>query len=343
MTRIILFLFLMGLLLFRIWQVWPLDRKQSESGFEGISGYFTPWRKELASHIYEILPTPQGPLLAGILLGEKTNIPKDLTQALQNTSTIHIAVVSGQNLSMLAGFILTLAPLLGRKKMIVAALSTSLLYAFLTGFQVPVIRALVMVVLVFAAQLFGRENDSFWALMVTGLVMLSLNPNWAFSISFQLSFAATLAVVRVAPLVVANLAWLPEVMREDLGVSLAAQALTLPIIAANFHQLSMLGVIVNALVLWTISPIMLTGLMALVASLIWPPLGWTLGIIPNIFLMYFLQLVNWFDSIPFNKMYIPTLPVVVWAGYYLLLFGAYLRLKQRGQHLAHLTKQGVVV
>ena len=173
--------------------------------------------------------------------------------------------------------------------------------------------------------------------------MLSPNPYWAFSISFQLSFAATLAVVRVAPLVVANLAWLPEVMREDLGVSLAAQALTLPIIAANFHQLSMLGVIVNALVLWTISPIMLTGLMALVASLIWPPLGWTLGIIPNIFLMYFLQLVNWFDSIPFNKMYIPTLPVVVWAGYYLLLFGAYLRLKQRGQHLAHLTKQGVVV
>lgn len=282
----------------------------------------------LSDRSQDILPEPQASLLSGMLLGVKKNLPKDFNQALVNTSTIHIVVVSGENLSLVAGFIMFLVPFLGRKKTIGLALLVIILYSAMTGFQVPVIRAALMVGLSFLAQLLGRDRDGPWVLSLTGALMLLFNPNWLFSISFQLSFLATFGVIVVAPELVKRLRALPGVIRQDLGVSLSAQILTMPIIAFNFHQISLVGILANMLVLWTVSLIMIFGALALVGALVSLTLGSLLAFVPGVFLNYFVYIIYFFNNLPFASLSIGDTSVIFWAGYYIFLSGVFLQLRK---------------
>ena len=83
----------------------------------------SPMQEYLVSLCKQVLPEPQSSLLASILIGDKQSLDPDFKKALTNTSTIHMVVVSGQNLSMLAGFLLTLAPWIGRKKTILSTIA----------------------------------------------------------------------------------------------------------------------------------------------------------------------------------------------------------------------------
>lgn len=305
-----------------------LHRFSTNPELESLASEFIPVREFLAGKIDEILPQPQAALLSGILLGIKSELPEGFNNALRKTSTIHIVVVSGQNLSILMGFLLKLAFIFGRRKTVVLSFAVIILYPLLTGLQVPVLRAALMVSLASVAQLLGREKDSSWILILTALVMLIYNPNWLLSISFQLSFLATVGVLIVAPEIVKKLEFLPVVIRQDLAVSLSAQILTWPIIAANFHQASLIGILVNCLVLWTISFIMIFGIISLFFALINLSLGVVVALVPGILLTYFVYIIEFFSNVPFASVGVGRISWVVWVGYYLLILGLYLYLKK---------------
>jgi competence protein ComEC len=150
-----------------------------------------PMQQYLVSLCKEVVPEPQSSLLAGILIGEKQSLDKNFKEALTNTSTIHMVVVSGQNLSMLAGFLLAFSSWFGRKKTILGTIGILIGYSILTGLQVPVIRAAFMSIMSLGGLLLNREVNALKILILSGLLMLVLNPTWLDSISFQLSFMAT--------------------------------------------------------------------------------------------------------------------------------------------------------
>lgn len=275
-----------------------------------------------------ILPQPQSSLLMGMVLGVKTTMPKEFKTALERTGTIHIVVVSGQNLTLLAGFIVALAKYLGRKKTLVLTLSVLSLYSVLTGFEVPVIRAALMFLFVSIAQFFNRESEAPWILVITALLMLVFNPNWMLSISFQLSFLATIGVVMVAPVFIERFKFLPNIIKEDFSVSLAAFLMTLPVIAVNFHRISLIGVLVNVFVLWTVPAVMISGALAIIVFLISPVLGSILAFFPGIFLTYFVYIIEFFNF-DGASIYIPRFSPIIWVGYFVLLFGILLGLKSR--------------
>lgn len=362
--QILLITILILLLLFRIQQAGGIDKPLGQDPeLENLASNFVDYRNFLSENINQILPQPQAALLNGILLGVKSDLSSSFSNALRRTSTIHIVVVSGQNLTLLIGFVMSLVSLLGRKKTVILSLVIIVLYSLLTGLQIPVLRAALMVSLALIAQLFNRESNSIWLLIISGLLMLIYEPNWLLSVSFQLSFLATIGVIVLAPelmkiispgpaasppqptasLSLQALAGAPRsaspvevfLFKEDLVVSLAAQLLTWPIIAANFHQVSIVGILVNSLILWTVSPVMIFGLLALVISL---ALGLTLGtifaLIPGVLLTYFVYIVDFFNSLPWASLKMSGVSVLVWLGYYILLFGLFLFLKQRNNSLA---------
>lgn len=296
----------------------------------GVVAYFSQIGQTIALRTEEILPQPQAGLLLGMVLGVGEYIPKEFKSALQRTGTIHIVVVSGQNLTLLAGFIMALAPMLGRKKTLVMTLTILAFYSLLTGFQIPVIRAALMFLFVAIAQFFNREGDSFWILILTALLMLVVNPNWLLSISFQLSFLATIGVVVAAPILVERFTFLPDLIKQDFAVTLAANLLTLPIIAANFHQVSLISLLVNTLVLWTVPIIMISGALSIIVYLIIPLLGGLLALIPGSLLTYFVYIVEFFNQKGLS-IYISRIDWVVWLGYYSLLFGLLSWIRTRAQ------------
>lgn len=278
-------------------------------------------RQVLDKQIQTFLPSPQAELLSGILLGSKKDLPGELKLALRDTATLHIVVVSGQNLTLVAGFVMLLAGIFRRKVVIILALSTIIFYTFLTGGQVPVLRAAIMAILAFGAQLLGRVRDGAWILIITAGLMLIYDPFWISDISFQLSFLATLGVVMVSPIILNYLKRLPDVIKTDLAVTVSSQLLVLPIIAYNFHQISLVSIITNLAVLWTIPIIMILGAINLIISLIYQPLASMVAVLVYIPLTYFIYMVKFFASLPFAWEYIGDFDWVVWIGYYFILAG----------------------
>lgn len=326
--KIIVILVLLLIFILRIFQNGGLYREKHEILPSHPLFPITSLGERVALNSENILPQPQSALLMGMVLGVKTTMPKEFKTALERTGTIHIVVVSGQNLTLLAGFILALSSYIGRKKTLVLTLSVLLLYSVLTGFDIPVIRAALMFLFVSLAQFFNREGDTFWILILTALVMLIFNPNWLLSISFQLSFLATIGVVIVAPILIECLKVIPNIIKQDFGVSAAAFLMTLPIIAENFHRVSLIGVIVNALVLWTVPLIMILGAVVLIVYLVIQPLGILLALVPGIMLTYFVYIIEFFNQ-PWASIEVSNLGWMFWIGYYLVLLGIFLWLKKK--------------
>lgn len=325
--QILLATFLLVVFLLRVQQIGGIEQYQSDPELEEFAAQFEPMRSYLTEHAEALLPQPQAGLLAGMVLGVKTSLPAEFKRALRATSTMHIVVVSGQNLTLLSGMIMNLAYLLGRRKTLALTLLAMLTYTLLTGLQIPVIRAVLMVGLGALAQFFNRQTDSWWILLVVGGAMLIYNPHWLTSISFQLSFLATLGVVVVAPELIKRLAWIPDIIKQDLGVTVAAQLMVLPIVALNFHQISLVGIVVNSLILWTVPLIMIGGVASLVASLISFPLGQLASIFPGILLTFFANIINLF-SYSWSSFFVAQVSGLVWLGYYVLILGLFLTLKK---------------
>lgn len=296
-------------------QIEGIDPTYKEEGVQ----LFQPLRTSLSQTIDNIMPYPQSALLSGIILGNQSSLPQYFRQQLQITSTIHIVVVSGQNLTILAGFVMSLVGLIGRRKTIILTLFVIVFYSLITGFGVPVVRAAIMAGLTYTGKLMGKEGTGWWILFLTGGLMLLYQPNWLLNISFQLSFLATFGVVVVAPVFSKALEKIPKLIREDFAVTLAAQLMVLPVIAYNFNQISVAGLIANSLVLWSIPLVMISGFVAMVFGFFNIMLGTVIGLIPGILLTYFIYIVQFFSKIPGASFNINQTGVITWVGYYLIL------------------------
>src|SRR5947208_14762491 len=113
------------------------------------------------------------------------------------------------------------------------------------------VRASAMGGLAIAASHLGRPSHVWTSLAVTAAAMLGWRPELAWDVGFQLSFAGTAAIIVLAPPIERRLHLVPKLLREPFAVTCAAQVGTVPLMATDFHLLSPVGPIANALVLPT--------------------------------------------------------------------------------------------
>jgi competence protein ComEC len=196
----------------------------------------------------------------------------------------------------------------------------TLYYAILTGFETPIVRALLMSFVGVVGVLLGRQSMGLISIAVVGWLMLMFDPKLLTSVSFQLSFLATIGVVVVAPVISTNLR-LPSILREDFSVSLSAQIMTIPVIVAVFGTISTLGLITNILILWTIPIIMVFATLALLVGLFSVFLGQIIMLIPTILTSFIIYLVSMMASIPFSIVEVGEIQPIFWLGYYLAVVG----------------------
>lgn len=305
-----------------------ISNKKQDTGLD----LFPQIRKNLDQKIATLLPSPQAELLSGIVLGFAPQGSSEsfaqLRLAMRDTSTIHMMVVSGQNLTLLAGFILSLRGLINRKKAVALSLIIVLGFTVLTGGQIPVLRAALMVTLSSVAAIFGRQNDGTRALFITGGLLLLINPLWLFDLSFQLSFLATFGVVVIAPILEKIFKFVPNIIRQDLAVTVGAQIMVTPVILQNFHQLSLVSVVANLMVGFTIPAIMIAGIIMLLTSFVFVPLSLILSLGVAAVLTYFIFIVKFFASLSFAWLYIGEQAMIFWVGYYFLVLGVLLFIKR---------------
>jgi len=146
------------------------------------------FRRSLSGALSEVLPDPEATLATGILFGTRANIPHDLNEDMQATGTSHLVAVSGQNVVLVAAFVIAaLAWILGRRPAAWTALAAVIFYALLVGGQPSVVRAAIMGGLYVLAIALGRQNSAGITIALAAGVMTALDPQVVHDVSFQLS------------------------------------------------------------------------------------------------------------------------------------------------------------
>ena len=171
--------------------------------------FFSQLRKKIEVIILDDLKGDQGTIAAALLMGNQNLIAKDTMSEIRNSGLVHLISISGLHLSLAAGiFFVTLRFLLSRSQYLalhfdikkiaaIVAIISSYFYLKIAGSPVPAVRSFVAVALVMLAIFFDRKIDPLRSIMLGAFVLILFNPYNIFSISFQLSFAAMLALVAV--------------------------------------------------------------------------------------------------------------------------------------------------
>ncbi len=273
-------------------------------------------KRALRDTVEAILPNPEAGLLNGVLLGIAHTLPDDLYEAFRAAGLTHIIVVSGFNISIVA----QAAILVGQRAFhrwlaLLASLGAVALYALCVGLSAPVTRASIMGGLFILAQLLGRRSHALTSLALASLVMTIYNPLSIWSVSFQLSFAATLALIVLEPLLARALfdglkqksgsdrvpGW-AHMLRDILLTTLAAQIATLPLIWYHFGELSVISLLTNALVLPVQPVTMLLGALATGLGVVWLPIGRLAGWLVWPWLRYSIVVVEQLTRFPWASL-----------------------------------------
>lgn len=277
------------------------------------------FRHRVEERISQILPEPESSLLAGVLLGIKRSLPQDFYEALQKSGTLHVVVVSGTNVMYVISGLMWLGGFLTRPLRISLVIVTLLAYALMVGGGAAVWRATLMGLTVLLASVLGRRRLAQEALFLSAAVLLLINPMGLWQVGFQLSFAATAGIVFLQDLLGAQLQALPGKVQEGLITTLAAQIAVLPIITHNFQTLSLVSPLANLLTFSLVPALTIGGAIIALVTSICLPLGRIVAPLIYIPAKFFVTIVKLSARAPLAQMEIPKLPVLVWAGYYLIL------------------------
>lgn len=248
-------------------------------------------RKRLLEVYNRSLPRADASLVSGVTIGSKSSIPRDFWESLKKSGTAHVVVASGMNVTLVAGFLMSLLiGFLPRRRAIPIVFVGIWSYSIIAGFDAPIVRAAIMGTIAFTAQELGRLYLASRALGICAFLMLFVKPEWATDLGFILSFVATGSLMLFEPFINRRIRYVPSVFKEGLSTSLAAQVGVAPILYYSFGQLNLLSPLINALTLWTIAPITIIGVVGGLVGLLYFPLG-------KLILLISYPLTSWFIAI----------------------------------------------
>ncbi|RKF15435.1 ComEC family competence protein [Roseovarius spongiae] len=217
-------------------------------------------RMALSKRVQTALSGEIGGFAAAIMTGDRSGIGQDTLRALRVSNLAHLLAISGLHMGLLAGFVfaalrLALAAVpwialrLPIKRLAAAvALCAAAGYLLLSGGNVATERAFVMVAVMLVAVMLDRRALSLRAVALAAVIVLCLRPEALLGPGFQMSFAATTALVAVFGWMSGRDTRLPRWGRPVLAVvvsSAVAGLATAPIAAAHFNQFAHYGLIAN--------------------------------------------------------------------------------------------------
>ena len=217
------------------------------------------------------LPEPEAGLAAGILIGLRERVDRDLAADFTTAGVSHVVAISGWNIAIVGALVTAMLRRRSRRVVGLATGGVIVAYVIAAGASPSVIRAAVMAGVVLAARGSGRAVRASAALSLAVAGLLLAEPGMIGDAGFRLSVLATAGLLAWSTPLGAWLGglWggrLPGWLAEGLGITLAAQAATLPDVLATFGRLSLVAPAVNLLVVPLVPASMAGGAVALVGG-----------------------------------------------------------------------------
>ncbi|WP_082496611.1 ComEC/Rec2 family competence protein [Aminobacter sp. DSM 101952] len=254
-------------------------------------------RDRIAQRIRDRVGGAEGEIAAALVVGVRGGIPEDVNEALRRTGLYHIISISGLHMAMVAGTVMLLTRLAFaafpafasrrpvKKYAASAALAATGGYLFISGAEVAAQRSFIMLAVMLTAVLFDRAALTMRNLAISAIVVIVISPHEVVGPSFQMSFAATAALVgayawwsdrreqQAQPVVQRSLPsklwrWLATVAAGLVATSLIAGLATSVFGAWHFQRISPLSLVANLAVMPIVSVLVMP--FAVLAGLFMP-------------------------------------------------------------------------
>jgi competence protein ComEC len=253
------------------------------------------WRRKFEAGMLSALPEPLGSFGLGLLIGQRNNLPKVLSDELSVVGLTHIVAVSGYNLTIILRAMKRL--LAHRSKFQATAVSVVLMLVFLlcTGFSASIVRASLVSSLSLWAWYYGRTFKPLLLILLAASMTALFNPFYVWSdIGWYLSFLAFFGVLVIGPLLVKTLSKRgePKVFLAVISETLSAQLMTTPIIMYIFGRFSLIAIVSNMLIVPLVSLAMLGSLIAGLGGMLLPAVSGWLAWPARYLLTYMVDLVH---------------------------------------------------
>jgi len=298
----------------------PQGSGQGQQPFQAIYSF----RHQMGEVLGASLPEPQGSLAQGILLGLRHNIPSSLFEDFRDSGTAHLLAISGLHLAIVSSILLSIAVwLFGRRRptYFILTLGTLWGYAVLAGMSPSVMRAAIMVSLFLFGTYLGRQRNSITALAFAAAIMVAIDPQILWQVSFQMSFAAVLGLILLTPTFQqwGRTTRAPTIVVDSFAYSLGAILATLPLIVYYFGYVSLVGLPATFLVLPALPAIIVFSALVGFTGLIFLPFAQVIGWIDWLSLEYMIVVVQGFARMPWSSLEVSSMNVIwVWLYYGIL-------------------------
>ncbi|MEO7428006.1 MAG: ComEC/Rec2 family competence protein, partial [Acidimicrobiales bacterium] len=215
-------------------------------------------RRTLVAGAAPLTPV-QRSLYTGIVIGDDRAQPAELADDFLGAGLTHLLAVSGQNVAFALALV---GPVLRRLRLwprLAATLAAIGMFGLITRFEPSVLRASAMAALATTLVTLGGPQSRVRVLALAVTLLLVVDPLLVRSVGFQLSTAATAAIMLVAPRLASSLPG-PRPLREAMSVTLAAQLGVAPVLLVTFGPLPVASIPANLLAVPVAGPLMIWGL-----------------------------------------------------------------------------------
>ncbi|WP_310496527.1 ComEC/Rec2 family competence protein [Sandarakinorhabdus sp.] len=292
-------------------------------------------RSALSQRIRDRVPGEAGAVAAVFVTGDQNAIPPATAQAMRDAGLAHLLSISGLHIAVVVGgTVFLLRRLLGlwpwlvlrvpiRSVAVAGAAIVGIGYTLLAGAEVPTVRSIIATLIVLAGLLMGRDAFSLRLLAAAAMIILLVRPEALLGASFQLSFAAVIAIVALyesapgrwlvtVPQDEHKLHWLARHLAALLATGLVAELALAGIGVFHFGQAGLYGIAANLLAIpltsFVIIPALVLAMLgeALGSGLGWPLAGTAVG--------WLIAMADSVASVPGAVLRLPEMPVWAFAG-----------------------------
>lgn len=273
-------------------------------------------KKSFEHAVERMLPEPHAALLEGILLGEKRALPSDVQHSFIVSSLVHVVVLSGYNISIVAEATLRVLSFLPATISLPVSGVMIILFALVTGAGAATVRACIMGVIALLARYFNRSADAMVALAVASSGMVLWNPlSSIYDPGFVLSVLATFGLITLSQWVelhISRVAVFRQMfltsIRAIVASTVAVQIFILPALLYYTGIISLVALPANVLVLPMIPLTMLMGFVTGLLTLVHPTLAFLPSVATQLLLSWVLGVAHVSAGLSWSAVSVPTLP-----------------------------------
>ncbi len=276
-------------------------------------------KRHFVTNLQKTLGEPHAALASGLVVGEKAALGNDLLADFRTVGLIHIVVLSGYNITIVGDAMRRMLMFLPRIWGISIGGIGIALFGILVGGGATVIRSCFMAGVALTADIIRRDYDVSRALIFAGLIMLIQSPIILLhDPSFQLSFLATMGLILLASPIEKRLLFITDKfgMRGIVAATVSTQIFVSPYILYMMGNLSIIGMVVNILVLPFIPATMLFVFLTGAIGMISLPLAQVFAWGTHLLLSYELFMVENFAKLPFASVHLPAFSKWWVVGFY---------------------------